>query len=57
MHIAGTTVIDKVRGNAPIRGDYDIFVYVSDYKLVNVRGNAPIRGDYDFYVGQLDVDQ
>ena len=36
-----------VRGNAPIRGDYDRpagrFCFVSHL----VRGNAPIRGDYD----------
>ena len=37
----------SVRGNAPIRGDYDgSFLRKGDVESY-VRGNAPIRGDYD----------
>ena len=36
-----------VRGNAPIRGDYDASCGLLLLPSVTVRGNAPIRGDYD----------
>ena len=45
----GITVYGKVRGNAPIRGDYDNGICTKKVNPgIRVRGNAPIRGDYDF---------
>ena len=48
--MAGSSILAsviKVRGNAPIRGDYDVKPIGELWILIDVRGNAPIRGDYD----------
>ena len=41
-------VRQDVRGNAPIRGDYDTVARrAAEAVLLIIRRNAPIRGDYD----------